>query len=105
MLTDGASALLNAVVLIVRDRRPNDAADVNPAIRVEGSVLGGQRCLYHPGRDVIERYHNPVVALLAVVGQQRAVAVVDERALLQRVGGETAARGLPASRLGGGRGH
>src|SRR6202011_609734 len=41
LLTDGAAALLNAMVLVVRDCRAHDAAEVNPAVRVKGPVLGG----------------------------------------------------------------
>ena len=88
LLTDGAAALLNAVVLIVRDRRPHDPADIDPTVGVEGPILGGEGGLGDPRRDVVERHDDPVIALLADVGQQGPVAVVDQGVLVHLVRGQ-----------------
>ena len=90
LLADGAATLLDLVVLIVGDGGADDAAEVDAAVRVERAVLGGERRLHHPWGDIVERHDDPVVAGLADVGQQGAVAIVDQGVLLHLVGGKPA---------------
>ena len=104
LLADGAAALLDPMVLVVGDRGADDAAHVDATVRVEGAVLGGEGCLHDPGRDVVERHDDSMVALLPDVGEQLAMAVVDQGVLLELVRGQAADGGQRSDRLGGDRG-
>src|SRR2546421_5630895 len=89
------------MVLVVGDRGADDAAHVDATVRVEGAVLGGERGFDDPRRDVVQRYHDAMVAFFADIRKQVAVAVVDERVLVHLVGGKPADRRQGANRLGG----
>src|SRR5438046_8780030 len=104
MLVYVAAALLMLMVRLVRDCGSKDSAHVDATVAVEGAVLGGEGCLHDPGRDVVERHDDSMVALLPDVGEQLAMAVVDQGVLLELVRGQAADGGQRSDRLGGGRG-
>ena len=89
------------MMLVVRDCGTKNAANIDAAVAVEGPVLGSEGRLHHPWRDVVKGYHDPVVALLADVGEQLAMPVVDQGVLLQLVRGQAADGGQGPDGLGG----
>ena len=86
LLADRAATLLDAMVRIVGERRPDDGTEVDAAIRVEGMVLDGDRGIDDVGRDVAERNHDAVIALVADIGKEVAAPVEDQHVLRQAGG-------------------
>ena len=99
LLADRAAALLDAVAGVVGQGGPQDGAGVNPGIRVEGVVFDRDRRVDQIGRDVTQRHHDPMIALVADVGQQGAVTVEDQHVLRQPARSPAGHRRQVADRL------
>ena len=80
LLLDRRGALHGAFVLDVIDERARDAADVDPAVRLEALVLDRDHRLLDDPRDLFGRHDHPV--LLAEHADRVAEVVVQVGALL-----------------------
>ena len=63
---------------VVEDRA-DDALDVESGVAVETLVLDPDRGLDHDRRDVLELHGQPVVAVIADVGENGTAAIGDQR--------------------------
>ncbi len=99
LLADGATTLLDAMVGVVGQGGAEDRGRIDPAVRVEGVVLDGDRRVDDVRRDVADRHDDPVIALVADIGEQVAVAIEDQHVLRQDGGGQPGNRRNVADRL------
>lgn len=77
LLRDGARALLDLLVLVVRQRRAGDAAEIHAAVAVEALVLARDDGLAHHGWYLRDRHVHAVLVVQA--REERAVAREDAR--------------------------
>ena len=101
LLADGAAALGDVVVRVVGDGGSGDPTEIDAVVLVEGLILDRDRRLADVGRHRFQRDHNPMVAVIADVVDQRAMPVEDQHVLFEAAGGEAVDRGQAADRLGG----
>ena len=105
LLTDRAATLRHVLMVEVGDGGAEDAAHVDAAVLIEGAVLGCQCGLHDPGRDVAERDDDSMVALLADIGEQRPMAIVNQGVLLEISVDDVADRGQRSNGLSRDRRH
>ena len=92
LLADRASTLGDVVMRVIGDGRPRDATDVDPIVFVERPIFDGDGGLLEERGYRVQRHDDPVIAVVADVVDQSAVAVEDQHVLVEPAGGEAVDR-------------